>query len=300
MAKIPAAVASLLNSQKADTACLAGGKVVEKKGETKPAAADKEAEPKAKVAAKRILQGVVVKKAEKPAAKGKVTIKVNAKPVVKATAGVTVKVDTKKAEASVKKVVADASKAVKGAYTKTKDSIRIVLGKGMSFTNKGTPAEWLAGTPCQASFKKAWNGVQNFLAMRDNAYDYALACVKSISDVRSQTICAACDPANEKNFASSTKLGVSIKSLDGISSSCGAFMNFLTGFHKVSEDVAAYAASVSKAALGVPALMKVEANVIAMGGLSDCGLTGPAKKPAADAAKDARRLQKVAVKAKVP
>merc|ERR1711935_1160580 len=201
-------------------------------------------------------------------------------------------------------------KATTDAVKAIKNKVRIALNQGMKFTNMGKPSDYMNGTPCAAKFLAAWGLNMKFLAMRNNAYDYGLKCVAALSQVRSSTICAACDNTNEKNFKTSSALNVSEDSLQLLSDSCAPFVEFLVGHSQVGPLVAIYAASVDATLEPLVAKFKTSADLLSGMGVDKCFAT-PAPvvkadtkkadvKPAAD---KKRRLQapvKASVKVAVP
>merc|ERR1711935_96322 len=201
-------------------------------------------------------------------------------------------------------------KATTDAVKAIKNKVRIALNQGMKFTNMGKPSDYMNGTPCAAKFLAAWGLNMKFLAMRNNAYDYGLKCVAALSQVRSSTICAACDNTNEKNFKTSLALNVSEDSLQLLSDSCAPFVEFLVGHSQVGPLVAIYAASVDATLEPLVAKFKTSADLLSGIGVDKCFAT-PAPvvkadtkkadvKPAAD---KKRRLQapvKASVKVAVP
>merc|ERR1711935_146013 len=201
-------------------------------------------------------------------------------------------------------------KATTDAVKAIENKVRIALNQGMKFTNMGKPSDYMNGTPCAAKFLAAWGLNMKFLAMRNNAYDYGLKCVAALSQVRSSTICAACDNTNEKNFKTSSALNVSEDSLQLLSDSCAPFVEFLVGHSQVGPLVAIYAASVDATLEPLVAKFKTSADLLSGMGVDKCFAT-PAPvvkadtkkadvKPAAD---KKRRLQapvKASVKVAVP
>lgn len=286
------------------------------------------AAPKASVSIKvdpKIAAGVKagVKSVTDATKKATVNIKANTSKI-----GADIKATTAKIGAEVNKATVKIGAAVEGAAKNTqeaiskgikattdavkaiKNKVRIALNQGMKFTNMGKPSDYMNGTPCAAKFLAAWGLNMKFLAMRNNAYDYGLKCVAALSQVRSSTICAACDNTNEKNFKTSSALNVSEDSLQLLSDSCAPFVEFLVGHSQVGPLVAIYAASVDATLEPLVAKFKTSADLLSGMGVDKCFAT-PAPvvkadtkkadvKPAAD---KKRRLQapvKASVKVAVP
>jgi len=134
----------------------------------------------------------------------------------------------------------------------TGGKIHIKINLKSTKKEKTLPSQWNLNTNCRTSFVAAWNAANQIASMRVAINTAAKSCMKSMFALKSQMICASCDPALGSKLSST--FSVNSKTTKDFEENCAVYLSTFADYDHLVTKVVTYAYTVKPSTAGADAL----------------------------------------------